>query len=331
MSEQKALNLGDQGLAAGRMLAQVSHAPEFHRLGVLAVVLLVASLAHPSFLAFSNLQSVALSIAVVGVAAFGMTFVLLLGEIDLSVASTAALAGVAGGMLIPTGDSALVIGATLATGALVGLVNGATVSILKITSLIVTLATLSIARALCNIVSGGQSLYPEGLEGYMWLGRGSLLGVPTPIAILLLVALVAIVVTRFTVFGKKLYVAGANPKAAHASGLNVSGLRIAAFVISGACAALAGMLESARLAYVNPAGFANLELSAIAIAVLGGASLFGGKGSIEGTLIAAGIIGVVNNVLNLFGVSIYLQQVVTAGVIVLVVLPDGLRRVRSWR
>ncbi len=331
MSDQKALGPGDQGFFPGRMLAQAGHAPEIHRLAILAVVLLVASLAHPSFLAFANLQSVALSIAVVGVAAFGMTFVLLLGEIDLSVASTAALAGVVGGMLIPTGDSALVIGATLATGAMVGLVNGATVSILRITSLIVTLATLSIARALCNIVSGGQSLYPESLAGYMWLGRGSVLGVPTPIAILLLVALAAIVVTRLTVFGKKLYVTGANPKAAHASGLNVSGLRIAAFVISGACAALAGMLESARLAYVNPAGFANLELSAIAIAVLGGASLFGGKGSIEGTLIAAAIIGVVNNVLNLFGVSIYLQQVVTAGVIVLVVLPDGLRRVGSWR
>jgi ribose/xylose/arabinose/galactoside ABC-type transport system permease subunit len=219
----------------------------------------------------------------------------------------------------------------LATGALVGLVNGTTVGILRITSLIVTLATLSIARALCNIVSGGQSLYPESLTGYMWLGRGSVIGIPTPIVILLLVAFAAIVVTRFTVFGKKLYVAGANPKAAHASGLNVAGLRIAAFVISGMCAALAGILESARLAYVNPAGFANLELNAIAIAVLGGASLFGGKGSIEGTLIAAVIIGVVGNVLNLFGVSIYLQQVVIAGVIVLVVLPDGLRKVRSWR
>jgi ribose transport system permease protein len=331
MSDQKALEFEHHSLLPARMLAHIGQAPEVHRLAILAIVVLAASLAHPSFLAVSNLQGVALSIAVVGVAAFGMTFVLLLGEIDLSVASTAALAGVVGGMLIPTGDSALVIGATLATGAVVGLTNGATVGILKITSLIVTLAMLSIARALCNIISGGQSLYPESLAAYMWLGRGAVLGLPTPIAILLVVATAGIVVTRFTVFGKKLYVAGANPKAAHASGLNVAGLRIAAFVTSGVCAALAGMLESARLAYVNPAGFANLELSAIAIAVLGGASLFGGKGSIEGTLIAAVIIGVVNNVLNLFGVSIYLQQVVTAGVIVLVVLPDGLRRVRSWQ
>src|SRR5262249_15375264 len=120
MSEQKALDLGE-GLSASRMLAQIAHAPEIHRLGMRAMVLLVAGLARPSFLEVPNLQGVALSIAVVGVAAFGMTFVLLLGEIDLSVASTAALAGVVGGLLIPTGNSVFVIGATLATGAVVGL------------------------------------------------------------------------------------------------------------------------------------------------------------------------------------------------------------------
>lgn len=305
--------------------------PEVSRLAILIVILAAAALAHPNFLQAANLQGVALSIAVVGVAAFGMTFVLLLGEIDLSVASVAALSGVVGGLLIPSGDSLLVIAVTLATGAAVGLVNGAAIGLFRISSLIVTLAMLSIARALCNIASGGQSLYPESLAGYMWLGRGSVLGLPTPIAVLLVVALAGIVVTRFTVFGKKLYIVGGNPKAARSSGLHVTSLRIAAFVICGACAALAGLLESARLAYVNPAGFANLELNAIAIAILGGASLFGGRGSIEGTLIAAAIIGIVNNVLNLFGVSLYLQQVVTAGVILLVVLPDGLRKARQWR
>lgn len=331
MTERKVLPAIDSSPGRFRQLAAVGSVPEVPRLAILALILLLAALAHPNFLQASNLQGVALSIAVVGVAAIGMTFVLLLGEIDLSVASVAALSGVVGGLLIPGGDSLLVVLVTLATGAAVGLVNGLAIGLLKISSLIVTLAMLSIARALCNIVSGGQSLYPESLSGYMWLGRGTLLGLPTPVAVLLLVTLAGVLVTRFTVFGKKLYIAGSNPRAARSSGLQVDSLRIAAFVICGACAALAGLLESARLAYVNPAGFANLELNAIAIAILGGASLFGGRGSIEGTLIAAVIIGIVNNVLNLFGVSLYLQQVVIAGVILLVVLPDGLKKVRSWR
>jgi len=319
-------------IAAGHLiLAETLRRPEAYRFALLAVVFLVASLAHPNFLLGSNLLAVSLSLAVVGVAACGMTFVLLLGEIDLSTASVAALAGVVGGLLIPTGDSLLAIGCTLSIGVLAGLCNGALIGLLRISSLIVTLAMLAIARALCNIVSGGQSLYPDSLPGYLWLGRGAILGLPAPVAILLLVGLVSIVVTRFTLFGKRLYVAGANPRAAQVAGLNIAALRMGSFAIAGFCAALAGILESARLAYINPAGFANLELNAIAIAVLGGASLFGVKGSIEGTLIAAATLGIINNTLNLFNVSLYLQQVVTAGVILLVVLPDGLRKARTWR
>lgn len=302
---------------------------EIGRLGVFAVLFVVASLLSPAFLTLGNLQAIVMAVSVVGVIAFGMTIVLIAGEIDLSVASTAALSAVVGGSLIGTGSSALVIGATLLAGAAVGLVNGIGVAVFRVPSLIVTLAMLSIARALCNILSGGQALYPESLAGYVAIGRGSILGVPSPILILLVAAAAGIVATRALVFGRRLYAVGGNAGAAALSGIAVPQVKIAVFVVSGLCAAMAGMIESSRLAYINPAGFNGYELEAIAIAVLGGASLFGGRGSIEGALIAAAIMGIISNVLNLLGVSIYLQQVVIAAVIVVVVLPDSFRRDRS--
>jgi ribose/xylose/arabinose/galactoside ABC-type transport system permease subunit len=131
--------------------------------------------------------------------------------------------------------------------------------------------------------------------------------------------------TKYSIFGRELYATGGNVKAAALSGINVVGVRTIVFMISGVCAALAGMLESARLSYINPAGLEGMELSVLAVTVLGGAALAGGSGSIAGTLVAALIIGIVNNLLNQLGVSIYLQQVVTAAVILAVVLP-GMRQ-----
>lgn len=299
------------------------------RIAILLLLVLTAQMVTPSFLAPANLQVILMAVAAIGVMAIGMTLVVIAGEIDLSIAGVAILACVLGGILIPTGSPVLVIGVTLLTGLVLGLVNGILVAGLRIPSLIATLGMLGIARALANIASGGQALYPESIGPYVWLGRGTLLGLPVPVLILLVMTVLAIGLTRFSIFGQALYATGGNVKAARLSGINVAAVRIAVFMLCGFCAALAGMLDSARLSYINPSGFEGIELSVLAVTVLGGAALSGGKGTITGTLIAALIIGVVNNLLNQLGVSIYLQQVAIAAVILVVVLPDALKRERG--
>jgi ribose/xylose/arabinose/galactoside ABC-type transport system permease subunit len=295
------------------------------RAAVLIALIVVGQAIAPSFLSLANIHVILLAVAAIGIMAYGMTLVVITGEIDLSIAGAAILSCIVGGLLIPTGSAVLVIGATLFTGLVVGLTNGVLVAVLGVPSLIATLGMLGIGRALANILSGGQALYPEGLTGYLWLGRGDVAGIPVPVMLLLVLGAAAIVLTRYSTFGPALYATGGNVRAAALSGINVVGVRVTVFAVSGVCAALAGMLESARLSYINPAGLEGMELSVLAVTVLGGAALSGGVGSISGTFIAAMIIGVVNNLLNQLGVSIYLQQVVTAAVILAVVLP-GIRQ-----
>ena len=296
------------------------------RIALLAVLVVVASLFLPGFATLENARTVLLAVSTVGVMALGMTLVLLAGELDLSIGGAAVISGVVGGMLLETGSVTLMVGGVLATGLGCGLVNGLLVTRLGVPSLIVTLGMLGILRALANILSGGQAMYPEGVGGYLWFGRGAVLGIPVPVLVFSFAAIAAIVVTRYAQFGRKLYAVGGNAAATNLSGIRVDRVRILVFVASGLTAALAGLLETARLAYIGPAGFTGIELSVIAVATLGGVSLAGGRGTIEGTILAALIIGVVNNALNLGGVSSYVQQIITAAVILVVVLPDGLQR-----
>lgn len=299
---------------------------DLSRLAVLVVLVVLGQIITPAFLSLGNVHVILMAVAAIGIMAYGMTLVVITGEIDLSVAGIAILSCVVGGLLIPTGSAVLVIGATLATGLLVGLLNGILVAAIGIPSLIATLGMLGISRALANIASGGQALYPEPIAAYLWLGRGALAGVPVPVLLLAILGVAAILLTRYSTFGRALYATGGNVRAAALSGINTVAVRTVVFMISGVCAALAGILECARLSYINPAGLEGMELSVLAVTVLGGAALAGGSGSITGTLVAAVIIGIVNNLLNQMGVSIYLQQVVTAAVILAVVLPGMWRR-----
>lgn len=310
----------------GRLSGGRAWPPAVPRLVLLGVLVLGGYLINARFLSADNLRVILLAMSTVGVMGLGMTLVLLAGEIDLSVGGVAVFAGVVGGQLLQTGSVGVVVAATLGTGIALGLVDGLCTTLLRVPSLIVTLGTLGITRACANLLSGGQAIFPSKLAGYGWLGRGALAGVPVPVAVLVLAVALAWVATRHSVFGRALYAAGGNPKAAALSGVNVTGIRILVFALSGAAAALAGMLESARLSYIDPAAFDGIELSVIAVATLGGVSLAGGKGTISAMVVAALIIAAMNNALNMLGMSAYLQQIVTAGVILAVVLPDSLQR-----
>lgn len=301
-----------------RLLPEIG---DLSRVAVLVALVAVGQILYPGFLSPENLRVVLTAVAGIGILAFGMTMVVITGEIDLSVAGVAVLSTVIGGLLLPTGSPVLILGAVLLCGLCLGILNGLLVAKLGISSLISTLAMLGIAGALANIFSAGQATYPEKIAEYMWFGRGAILGVPVPIVLLAVLALACVFITRSSTFGRKLYATGGNARAALLSGIRIDRVKIAVFAFCGVCAALTGLIESARLGYINPAAFPGLELKVLAVTVLGGAALAGGTGSVFGTLVATLIIGVINNLLNQMGVSFYMQQVVTALVILIVVAP----------
>lgn len=302
-----------------------SSSPIISLIAIFLVLVMAASLISPAFLSADNLQNIIRNMAVVGIIAMGMTTVLIAGEVDLSVGSVMAFASMFGATLLDGGSSWPVILLTLGAGLAVGLVNGIGVAVFRVPSLIMTLGMLAIARSLGNLVSGGQSSYPSSLEGYMFLGRGTVAGIPVAILVFAGVVLITFYMLRLSKLGPALYAVGANAKAARLSGLNATKVKLMAFIFCGFCAALAGIIQSARLGQINPAMGQGFELTAIAVAVLGGASLFGGKGTVEGTLTAALIFGVLYNMFNLIGISGHIQLVFVALIIVVMAYLHGLR------
>ena len=257
------------------------------RLAVLAALAATGALLFPGFLGASNLGVVLTAIAGMGILALGMTMVIITGEIDLSVAGIAVLATVIGGTLLPTGSPVLVIGSVLLTGLVLGFLNGFLVAVLRLPSLIVTLAMMGLTSALANIISRGQASYPNDMQAYLWFGRADMLNLPVPVVLFVAAAVAAWLLTRFSVFGQRLHATGGNRRAAELSGVRTWKVRLAVFMISGLAAATVGLIESARLGYINPAAFSGLELRVLAVAVLGGAVLSGGVGTVSGTVLAA--------------------------------------------
>jgi erythritol transport system permease protein len=294
----------------------------------------------PAFLTSANLTILVKHVAINAILAVGMTFVILSGGIDLSVGSVAGLAGMIAGGLIHTGlvlkplgvvvypHTWLVIVAALAAGALVGAVNGALVARLGVAPFIATLGTLYVARGAALLISGGAT-FPNlagraelGNTGFPLLGAGSLLGLPTPIWLMLAFGAAAAVVAARTPFGRQVYAVGGNERAAGLSGVRVKRIKFAVYVISGFCSATVGLIIASQLAAAHPATGETFELNAIAAVVLGGTSLMGGRGSIGGTIIGAFVIGVLADGLVLLGVSEFWQIVIKGLVIVLAVVLD---------
>jgi len=284
-----------------------------------------ATFISPAFLDFDNIQNIIRTVMVLGMIAFGMTIVMILGEIDLSVGSIAAFSCAFGGLFVDSGSSLLVIFLTLFAGLFVGFLNGIGVALIKVPSLIMTLGTMAIIRNVGYVMTSGQAAYPTKLEIYMASAKGYVGIIPIPVIIFIVISLLSLFVVRYLTIGRSFYVVGANPIASFLSGINNNLSKIIAFTICGLCCSIAGLIQSARLGQIDPHMGIGWELTVIAIAVLGGASLYGGKGSIEGTIIATLIIGVINNLLNLLGMSNHSQEVVIAIIIVVMVLLHNLR------
>ena len=305
---------------------------------VLVLLIIVFSLLSSDYLTQSNLISMTKHVSVNAILAIGVTFVIITGGIDLSVGSIAGLASMVAGFLLFRGlpmfggtlwfSVGLVILLSLGVGAGVGAVNGLIVTRFGVAPFIATLGMLYVARGFAQIMSNGGT-FPNlagttarGNQGFHVLGVDSWLGLPVSVWIMFVVAVLAIVVTTRTPFGRRVFAVGGNERAAVLSGISTGRILISVYVISGALAALAGMLLTSELAAAYPDTATTYELNAIAAAVLGGTSLSGGRGTIIGTVMGAFVIGFLSDGLVLIGVSTFWQSVVKGAVIILAVVTE---------
>jgi ribose transport system permease protein len=298
----------------------------------IVLVLLCALFSYfvPAFASMNNISNIFTQISINTVIAVGMTFVILLGGIDLSVGSVLALCTILAGLVItngslPTGAAiTLAILASMTAGMLCGLFNGWVCERWKIHSFVVTLGMLNMARGAALQVSNSRTIFsfPRAFNAF-----GTLSFFSIPVIFIMAIALVAAghFILKKTVFGRMIYAIGNNEEAVRLSGHNTKIYKIAAFVICGATVGMAAILYMLRLNIASPILGNGFELSAIAAVVIGGTSMSGGKGSLIGTLFGAAIIGVLNNGLLLLGMSDFARQIVTGAIIVFAVVLDTYR------
>lgn len=290
----------------------------------LIALIIVVSVLNPSFISANNLLNLLRQVSINALIAFGMSFVILTGGIDLSVGSTLALSGALTAGLIASGISpilAMLFGMIL--GAFLGMINGFLITKGKMAPFIATLATMTIYRGATLVYTDGNPITGIGDSFiFQFMGKGYLFGIPFPIIVMLLFFLLLYVLLHKTAFGKKTYAVGGNIKAAEIAGVKTDKVQIIIYTISGLMASISGIILTSRLNSAQPTAGQAYEMDAIAAVVLGGTSLSGGKGRLFGTLIGALIIGTINNGLNLLGVSSFYQQIVKGAVIIVAVLLD---------
>ena len=302
-----------------------------HRFGLLLVILLVGlflSLSTDSFMSVANLTNVARQVSINGILAVGVTFVLLTGGVDLSLGSVVALSGVACATFAHPGDHSVFvpIAVGLLTGAACGLVNGTLVTLGGVAPFIVTLGMMTIARGLALIFSGGRPV--ADMSNELTALAGDLFGIPIPMLCFAGVAAAAWFFLSNFRLGRHIYAVGGNENAARAAGVPVEQVKLFAYGLCGLLAGLAGVVLAARITTGQPNAGQAYELDAIAAVVIGGTSLAGGVGTITGTLLGVLLIGVINNGLDLQGVSSYYQAVIKGVIIVGAVWLDR-RQTRS--
>ncbi|MBY5807929.1 ABC transporter permease [Rhizobium leguminosarum] len=294
-------------------------------LGFYVILLAAFAMLSPFFLSVSNLANIGTNMAFIGLMAAAGTPLIIGGGLDLSVAAVAGLAGVIVALMHSNGINIWVGCLTaLVIGAGVGILNGVIVTKLRLNPLIVTLGTMSIFSGLSMVMTGGLSK-PLFVPAFNWLGSGHIFFVPFPVIVMLIVFAVLWLVLAKTPFGRFVYATGGNPEASSLLGVPVERTQMILYVISGISGAAAGIILAAMLGAAAPNAASQHLLTIIAAIILGGTSLFGGRGSVWGTLIAVLILGTLNNGLTLMNVSSFWQDVTRGVVLLLAVGLDQLR------
>jgi ribose transport system permease protein len=297
-------------------------------LAVIALIILFSAMS-PVFLTVQNFRNIGIAAAALAAVSFGQTFTILTAGLDLSVGSTVALVSVIAAFGMRSQGMAVGIIEGLIAGAAVGLVNGIVITRLKVFPFIATLAMLSILSGLALNLSSGVAV--SGLpRGFGDLAYQSLAGIPVPVIIALLVLAVSHFVLRYTRLGRHIYAVGGNEGAARLSGINTDFVKVAAYVICGFCAAVGSIILTARVASGQPTLGTSLPLESVAAVVLGGVSLFGGRGSVVGVAFGVAFVSILSNGLNLLNVSSYTQlMVIGAALIAAVALDQAIVRRRA--
>ncbi|MGV8988836.1 MAG: ABC transporter permease [Cypionkella sp.] len=316
-------------------------AARFAPLIFLILLMAVFAIAEPRFMSQVNLFNIARQVSVTGLLAIGMTFVILTAGIDLSIGSLLAFAGLVaaavakGGLSdrFTVGDNTIGYGWPLAALAAIvigmagGFIQGLAITKLKVPPFVVTLGGMSVFRGAALLFAAGGPI--SGFEpGFSWWGQGKIGPVPVPVILFLICAITAHIVLRYARFGRRVYAVGGNPEAARLSGLNVNRIICSVYVIMGFFAGLCAFVLSARLNSAEAVAGTGYELTVIASVVIGGTSLFGGVGTIFGTVIGALLIGVLLNGLVILNVSSYIQQIIIGVIIVLAVSFDTFAKSR---
>ncbi|WP_338026195.1 MULTISPECIES: ABC transporter permease [Cohnella] len=292
-------------------------------IGILLLAVIVLSIVSDAFLTFTNLMNVLRQVSINGILAVGMTFVILTAGIDLSIGSMMAVSAVIAASIVSYNpDLAIValLAGMLASGALGG-VSGTMSAKLNVAPFVATLAMMTIARGIALIYTNGRPIVIDS-PSFKFLGQGYLGPIPFPVVLFILVTVIMSIILYKTKFGRYIFAVGGNENAAHISGIRVSRVKIWVYVINGLLAGLAGVLLASRISSGQPNSGMGYELDAIAAVVIGGTSLFGGRGSMLGTIVGVLIIGVINNGLNLLDVSSYWQQIIKGVIIAGAVILD---------
>ncbi|HIZ38066.1 MAG TPA: ABC transporter permease [Candidatus Ruania gallistercoris] len=298
----------------------------------LIVLLLILTAAAPNFMTLGNVLNIVREAAFVGIIAWGMTMVIISGEIDISVGSNVALSSALLGVLVakqgmPIFPAVLIV---LAVGTVIGMFAGLFRALLNVPSFIVTLALYLGLKGLALFITNA---FPNSIPSatFNYFGAGFFFGIPVPALVLFALFLVFLFVSRKTAFGRSVYAVGGNAEAARLSGISVARVRIVVFTMTGLLAALVGVLLSARLSSGNPGIGTGLEFDVIAAVIIGGASLAGGRGTMLGTLLGVLFVTVLSNGLVLLGVNAYVQDIASGAIVLIAVLLSSIRKETEHR
>ncbi len=305
---------------------------KYGMLVALIFLCVIITLLNENFIRPQNLINILRQVSTIGIVAFGVTLVIISGGIDLSSGSIVAFSGVITASLVQlepniwtglaSGNLILGLAGGLIAGILAGAINGTIIALTKIPPFIATLGMMQIARGATLVFSSGRPI-DKLLDGYLYIGTGSIFGIPIPVVIYLLLGIIAAIILKKMRIGKYIYAIGGSEQAAKVCGINIARVKIFIYSFAGMMAGFSAIILTARVSSGNPTAGEGYELDAIAAAVIGGASLSGGIGSIFGTVIGALIIGVLNNGLTLLNVSPYLQQIIKGIILIGAVMADA--------
>lgn len=301
--------------------------PNFGTFIALILLVVIVSVLNSRFLQVSNLMNLLRQLIINGFIALGMTYVILTGGIDLSVGSILAFtSAIFAGLMQNEMSPVLAIILAIVLGAILGFINGLLITKGKLAPFIVTLATMTIFRGATLVYTDGRPIAGQRDNFiFAFLGRGKVFGIPFQVILFAIIFILLLILLKKTSLGRKVYAVGGNEKASFISGINIDKVKIFVYTISGILATISGLVLTSRLNSAQPTAGTAYEMDAIAAVVLGGTSMTGGSGSLVGTLIGILILGVLNNGLNLLGVSSFYQQIVKGVVILLAVLVDRKR------